>query len=66
MLVPRLTNLTLSANRAKSVVDYLVSKGVDVKRLLYKGFGETEPIADNKIEAGRALNRRTEFVVIAQ
>lgn len=59
-------NLKLSTNRAKAVVDYLVNKGVDLKRLSYKGFGETKPIADNKTEAGRAQNRRTEFVVIGQ
>lgn len=59
-------NLKLSATRAKSVVDYLVSKGVNVARLSYKGFGETKPIGDNKTEAGRALNRRTEFVITGQ
>jgi outer membrane protein OmpA-like peptidoglycan-associated protein len=59
-------NLKLSAARAKAVVDYLVSKGVDLKRLAYKGFGETKPIGDNKTEAGRAMNRRTEFVIIGQ
>ncbi|HEX8356402.1 MAG TPA: OmpA family protein, partial [Segetibacter sp.] len=59
-------NLKLSTDRAKSVVDFLVSKGVDGKRLLYKGFGETKPIADNKSEVGRSLNRRTEFVVVGQ
>ncbi len=59
-------NLKLSTNRAKAVVEYLVSKGVDIKRLIYKGFGETKPVADNKTEAGRAQNRRTEFVVIGQ
>jgi outer membrane protein OmpA-like peptidoglycan-associated protein len=56
-------NLTLSENRAKAVVDYLVSKGVDNKRLTSKGFGETQPVADNSTEEGRALNRRTEFIV---
>jgi outer membrane protein OmpA-like peptidoglycan-associated protein len=59
-------NLKLSAARAKSVVDYLAGKGVDPKRLSFKGFGETKPIADNKTEAGRSMNRRTEFVVIGQ
>jgi outer membrane protein OmpA-like peptidoglycan-associated protein/tetratricopeptide (TPR) repeat protein len=59
-------NLKLSANRAKSVVDYLVGKGINLTRLTYKGFGETKPIADNTNEAGRAQNRRTEFVIIGQ
>lgn len=56
-------NLKLSNNRAKAVVDYLINKGIDAKRLSWKGFGETKPVADNKTEAGRALNRRTEFMV---
>jgi outer membrane protein OmpA-like peptidoglycan-associated protein/tetratricopeptide (TPR) repeat protein len=56
-------NLMLSENRAKAVVDYLVSKGVDSKRLSSKGFGETQPVADNSTEEGRSLNRRTEFIV---
>lgn len=56
-------NLKLSAARAKAVVDYLAGKGIAVDRLAYKGFGDTKPVADNKTESGRALNRRTEFEV---
>jgi len=59
-------NLKLSAERAKSVMNYLVSKSVDIKRLASKGFGETKPIADNTTEAGRSLNRRTEFIITGQ
>ncbi len=56
-------NLKLSENRAKAVAAYLINKGVDAKRLTAKGFGETKPIADNATDEGKALNRRTEFVV---
>lgn len=56
-------NLKLSESRAKAVVDYLISKGIDAKRLTAKGFGETQPVADNSTETGKALNRRTEFIV---
>ena len=56
-------NQTLSQNRAKSVYDYLISKGIPASRLSYKGYGDTIPIADNNTEEGRRLNRRTEFKV---
>jgi len=59
-------NLALSNNRAKAVVTYLVSKGIAIARLSSKGFGETQPVADNKAEEGKALNRRTEVKVISQ
>jgi len=59
-------NLALSNNRAKAVVNYLVSKNIPAQRLTAKGYGETRPVADNKTEAGRAINRRTELKVIGK
>jgi len=56
-------NLKLSTNRAQSIVDYLVSKGIDINRLSFKGYGATQPVADNNTEEGRAKNRRTTFTV---
>ncbi len=58
-------NLLLSNNRAKSVVGYLLSKGINQLRLSYKGFGASKPVADNETEKGKALNRRTELFVIS-
>jgi len=59
-------NKTLSENRAKAVVDYLVGKGIDKNRMTYKGFGFDQPIATNDTEEGRQLNRRTEFKIISK
>jgi tetratricopeptide (TPR) repeat protein len=59
-------NLNLSNNRAKAVVHYLITNGIDSTRLTAKGFGETKPVADNKTEEGRAKNRRTELKIVAQ
>lgn len=59
-------NLALSNNSSKAVVNYLVSKNIPAQRLTAKGYGETRPVADNKTEAGRAVNRRTELKVIAK
>lgn len=56
-------NLKLSADRAKMVFDLLVLNGIDASRLSYKGFGATKPIASNLTDKGKALNRRTEFMV---
>lgn len=59
-------NLELSDRRAKSVYNYLIEKGIPANRLRYKGYGESKPIADNNTEAGRAQNRRTVFLILAQ
>ncbi len=54
-------NIPLSKARAKSVYDYMVSKGIDASRLTSEGFSSDRPIADNKTAKGKALNRRTEM-----
>lgn len=59
-------NQNLSERRAKSVADYLVSKGVDAGRLAAVGYGFSRPIAANDSEANRAKNRRIEFSVKAE
>ncbi|MFL5729270.1 MAG: OmpA family protein [Cytophagaceae bacterium] len=57
-------NQILSENRSESVVKYLISKGIDPKRLCAKGYGEKFPVASNDTEAGRQQNRRTELIII--
>jgi len=56
-------NQLLSEERAKSVVDYLVRKGIQSARLHFKGYGENVPVADNETEQGRTLNRRTTVLI---
>jgi outer membrane protein OmpA-like peptidoglycan-associated protein len=56
-------NKELSAQRATSVKEYIVSKGIDRTRINAIGYGSEKPIADNNTAAGRAKNRRTEMVV---
>lgn len=57
-------NLNLSQGRSQSVVDYIVSQGIDSFRLTAHGYGEGKPIDTNDTDAGRANNRRVEFTVV--
>jgi len=59
-------NKNLSRDRAKSVYEYLKSKGIAASRLSYDYFGATQPIADNSTDEGRAINRRVEFEIVSQ
>lgn len=58
-------NLILSHERAKSVFQALIDKGISTSRLSYEGRGEAEPIETNETDEGRQSNRRTEFVVVS-
>jgi OOP family OmpA-OmpF porin len=60
-------NMQLSQRRAQAVVDYLVQNyGIQLNRLVARGYGKTMPIAPNSTPEGRALNRRVEFVILSQ
>ncbi len=58
-------NQGLSNRRAASVKSYAVAQGIASGRMSTQGRGETEPIADNTTEDGRAQNRRVEIVIVA-
>jgi outer membrane protein OmpA-like peptidoglycan-associated protein len=60
------TNRALSQRRAEAVVQYLVDKRVNRDRLVAKGYGQDQPIADNKTVPGRQKNRRVEFKILRQ
>jgi len=57
-------NLKLSQTRAKSVLDYVVKKGIKADRLTSKGYGETQPMAANDSPTNKQMNRRTEIKVL--
>lgn len=56
-------NMKLSKERAAAVVKYLKGKGIKASRLRSSGFGDTKPVASNKTEKGKKLNRRVDFEV---
>jgi outer membrane protein OmpA-like peptidoglycan-associated protein len=67
-------NLKLSNDRAKAVYDYIVAKGIDAKRMSYKGYGETKTVVsdaeiaklptEKEKEAAHQSNRRTEYKIL--
>jgi OmpA-OmpF porin, OOP family len=60
------TNLILSQKRADAVKNYLIQKGIDGNRLMAKGYGQENPVADNNTPEGRAANRRVELKLSQQ
>ncbi|HSS96949.1 MAG TPA: OmpA family protein [Terriglobales bacterium] len=56
-------NQRLSEKRANSVRDYLVDSGISMETIIARGFGKTQPVADNATSEGRKLNRRVEMIV---
>ncbi len=58
-----LDNIKLSEARVKSVADYLISKGIETKRITFKGYGSKNPIKPNDTELNKAKNRRVEFKI---
>ncbi|MBN1984146.1 MAG: OmpA family protein [Chitinivibrionales bacterium] len=57
-------NMQLSYDRARSVMNYLIMRGIAPDRILARGYGETQPKWENATEEGRALNRRVEIIPI--
>ena len=57
-------NLKLSEKRAKSVVDYMVIKGIKPERMIAKGYGETQPLVANDSDENKAKNRRVQFKIV--
>ena len=57
-------NFKLSDNRARSVMEYILSKGIAPHRIISQGYGETKPVAQNDTPENRQLNRRVEFTIL--
>jgi outer membrane protein OmpA-like peptidoglycan-associated protein len=56
-------NFKLSDNRARSVMEYIISKGIAASRIISKGYGESKPVVDNDTDENRQMNRRVEFKI---
>jgi outer membrane protein OmpA-like peptidoglycan-associated protein len=57
-------NFKLSDNRARSVTEYILSKGIATERISSKGYGESKPVVPNDTPENRQLNRRVEFTIV--
>jgi outer membrane protein OmpA-like peptidoglycan-associated protein len=57
-------NIKLSDNRARSVMEYILSKGIAPERIRSQGYGETKPVVENDTDENRQLNRRVEFTIL--
>jgi outer membrane protein OmpA-like peptidoglycan-associated protein len=59
-------SLALSQRRSQILVNYLIDRGINTKRLVATGFGGSKPVAPNFLEKDRRLNRRIDFIIINQ
>ena len=57
-------NFKLSDNRARSVMEYIIAKGISPSRIMSQGYGETKPVVLNDTPENRQLNRRVEFTIL--
>jgi outer membrane protein OmpA-like peptidoglycan-associated protein len=57
-------NLKLSQNRAEAIKQYLIKKGISANRVIAKGYGASQPVADNSTDEGKQKNRRTEVKIL--
>ncbi len=57
-------NIKLSDKRARSVMEYILSKGIATSRIISQGYGETKPVVPNDTDENRQLNRRVEFTIL--
>jgi outer membrane protein OmpA-like peptidoglycan-associated protein len=58
------SSLVLSQLRSRLLVGYLINRGINARRLVATGFGDSKPIAPNSLEKDRKLNRRIDFIII--